>query len=158
MQYFLNYEDWRREESEQLTYIVPSPFPATQVICEVVAALKQAGWRPLQRISNDVRTESSYTQGWRVSFDNRGRPDEARIDMWDSPWTNRRGDHLSFSVGYRYPAAGPRDVNRMRVGFLRTPAHLVKMFRIYVGERIAESETPHISPTDVANCQGSQTR
>lgn len=147
VQYFLNHDEWGGEESEQLYYEIASEFPSAEAICRIAADLKQAGWRPLQRVDN--RTESSFTQGWRVNNDTAAK---AHIDLWDAPWTNQSGDHLSYSLTYRYPANGPRDTTSMRVGAYRTPAHLVKIFKMSIGDSIPDIVPPRISPTEIAEC------
>jgi hypothetical protein len=154
VQYFRNHDLSGREESEQISYIVSSTFPSTPAICRIVADLRQAGWRPLRRVADDARTASSYAQGWRVLINRKGRPDEAHVDLWDAAWVNQSGDYLAYSLTFRYPTRGPRNATRMRVGALRTPASLVKAFRMSTGELIAEGETPRTSPTQVADCPG----
>jgi hypothetical protein len=156
VQYFRNHDVSGREESEQLSYIISSDFPSTHAICRIVGDLRHAGWRPLRRGDDDARTESSYTQGWRVIINRKGRSDEAHVDLWDAAWTNQRGDHLSYSLTFRYPTRGPRNATSMRVSALRTPGRLVKAFRIPTGELIPEGETPRISQAQVADCAGTR--
>lgn len=152
LQYFLNHDEWGRQESEQLDYVIASDFPSAAAICRVTADLKQAGWRPLQRVDDDSGTESSFTQGWRVNTSRKGRPDEARIDLWQADWTNQEGDYLAYFLTYRSPAGAERGTS-MRVGGLRTPAYYVKAFKKPIGISIPDTVPPRIFKTEIADCR-----
>jgi hypothetical protein len=160
LQYFDNYDPSGQPELEMIRYRVTAAYPAREVICRVTRDLATSGWRPLKRVMDDNGTPSSFMNGWRVINSRKGRPDEHHVDLWDAAWTNDLGDLLSYSLTYRYPAAGPVDRSRLGVGAIRTPAATIgerERSRIDSAGIVAADESPRLTEHESANCEaGSQ--
>jgi len=153
--YYDNYDERGRPELEGISYLVTAPYPAAEVICEITQHLAKNGWRPLQRIHNDVAPPSSYVEGWRVRISGKGLANEQHLDAWDAEWVNDQGDLLSYTLAYGYPAGGPVDRISMRIGGIRTPAAYVtspNRAATARGGEVPAGEPPHLAPGEPVQC------
>jgi hypothetical protein len=150
--YYDNYDERGRPELEGISYLVTATYPAGGVICEITQHLAKHGWRPLQRLHNDVATPSSYVDGWHVRSSGTGGSEH--IDGWDAEWVNDQGDLLGYTLGYRYPV-GSVDRTRMRISGIRTPAAYVTSRDLAAtakGGEVPAGEPPHYAPGDPVEC------
>ena len=139
-----------RQESEQLYYFVDSPFPSQSAICELVAALKRAGWRPRHKDGLSIE-ESSYTHGWRERPNRKDWPDAEVEDIWSTGWINQNGDHLGYFLTFRSPA-GERNSRRMRVAAYLTPGLLKTAVGQKLGDVIPNTVAPRVTRDEIADC------
>lgn len=93
---------------DSLTYELDAPYPARDPVGVIADALRDRGYRPLQR--------SDYVRGWGELTDQ-----TQHIYQWMGEWRNGGGDLVIYTLQYRYPATESPSLDHLFVSASKKP-------------------------------------
>jgi hypothetical protein len=79
--------------SDQVSYSVDTPYPATAVLREISDRLTKNGWKSL-----------SHSGGWEQFVDGTKKP-QRMVHQWIAEWENPNEDVVQYALRYEYPVA-----------------------------------------------------
>ena len=121
---------------EQVRYELTEKYPAKYALKWINDELTKQGWKPLKDDFRNPGQPSSHVTGWTHFVDSTRKPEET-VKLWQSQWSNSRGDIINYDLDYRWPWPGtgtpinPKDLctpktNKLQVFGIYIPAKQVK--------------------------------
>jgi hypothetical protein len=113
------------EGTSQLVYRAYVDYPAEPAIKTISKTLRKEGWTPLDSDYWNPTIPSSHRRGWQQFQDSTASP-TTTVNQWMAQWQNPKGDLVSYTLEYRYPADGKLELNNLRVIAIFIPAALAE--------------------------------
>jgi hypothetical protein len=120
--------------THQISYDVDAHYPAEHLISHLKEELRTRGWLPLAEDFLNPGLPTSHVDGWSCFSDATVVPTQ-EVKQWMSDWVNLDGDVLHFTLRYRYPEGGPKELDRLQVVGILIPAHVARRERHDVLQR-----------------------
>lgn len=109
--------------TEQLCYMISTPFPANHEIDELNKSLKTKGWKPLKESYLNPGLPSSHVRGWTDFIDATVKP-KRQVHQWLAQWESVNKDILWCSLRYSYPEGNKADLDNLEISLSFLPAKL----------------------------------
>jgi len=125
--------------TDQVSYKIITPYPATDTITELNNKLMIKGWKPLEKDWLNPEIPTSHVRGWTNHIDATKNPN-LEVHSWMSDWANNKEDILVFSLSYRYPVKTVPNMLELNVTAIYVPEKLAKISVSQVNEYMKSLE------------------
>lgn len=105
---------------KSLHFKMQESYPATKVLDIISERLENAGFRKLEYDLLNPDILSAHDRGWSEHFE--AVKPLMKVHSWSAEWINQKDEIVDVALWYRYPEAGPEDLNSLSVSIhLRPP-------------------------------------